>query len=290
MMKNKYAILQLTDLYLTCEQSKQIENEETFNLIAYFINKYHPDLCIFTGNQIWAEDQETGAALYQRFLEFMNQFEVKIATTFGDKETCQELTRTQLRQLEAKYSTNYAHKYCSSIANDKEAYIIESPYQQIFALDNGVDGKIEDEHLVWLQEKLKHRGKHVAHRVLFMHRPIKAYDNVFVYIGEKKDKISYAAESERVFSVLQGASNIDGIFCGHDYDNDFTFFHQGIGLNYGRVSGVSLYSDLAPGARLIHLFPERSYTTCILDSDIEAEEDAEEDLSVAELMEKIVGN
>lgn len=180
-MKQSKSVLQFTNLYLAFTEATETEDKETLNMIKALISEYQPDLCIFTGNQIYANDKEKGLAHYQLFLEFMNQFDIKIATTFGNRDAVDGDMKSELRQMEAEISQNYVKRAYRKVVNHKEAYVIEVKKQgkllhQLYMIDNGTDGVIEQAHITWLQDvqnkTLDQYGYVPKHNLLFTHHPI----------------------------------------------------------------------------------------------------------------------
>lgn len=291
-MKQSKSVLQFTNLYLAFTEATETEDKETLNMIKALISEYQPDLCIFTGNQIYANDKEKGLAHHQLFLAFMNQFDIKIATTFGNRDAVDGDMKSELRQMEAEISQNYVKKAYRKVVNHKEAYVIEVKKQgkllhQLYMIDNGTDGVIEQAHITWLQDvqnkTLDQYGYVPKHNLLFTHHPI------IEQVKSKGDMYHNSSEhsivnSNQLFSLVKDLGNIDGVFCGHSYDDDLSTSFQGIDLNYGRTSGFSLYSNLAPGARLIELNEDETYTHRIVES---IDDGADESLSEAQLIEEI---
>ncbi|ANZ34581.1 hypothetical protein AMC75_08355 [Staphylococcus carnosus] len=289
-MKQKKRVLQFTNLYLAFTEATEKEDKETLNMIEDFINEYQPNLCIFTGNQIYAEDNEKSLALYQSFLEFMNRFDIKIATTFGNRDAVSHDMKSELRKMETKISKNYVEKHYSKVVNHKEAYVIEIKEQdtllhQLYMIDNGIDGVIDQAHISWLKDvhkaTLDQYGYVPQYNFIFSHKPIIEIENVMRNMTAHNNDVS---NSEQLLSLIKELGNFDGAFYGNVYDNDFSGNYQGIDLNSGRTSGFSLYTNLAPGARLIELDDGKKYTHCIVES---KEDDADELLSEAQLMEEI---
>lgn len=287
-MKQTKTILQFTNLYLAFKECTEVEDKETLNMIQNFIYEYQPELCIFTGNQICADDQESSLGAYQLFLEFMNQFDIKVATTFGHRDVINDAMKSELRKIEAEHSKNHVEKMYSKIVNHKEAYVIEIKEQnqllyQLYIVDNGMDGVIEPAHISWLKDvhktTLDKYGYASKHNLLFSHKPVIETQNVMH--GKVTD--NDISNSDQLLSLIKVLGDFDGTFYGDVYDYDFSSNYQGIDLNGGRASGFSLYSNLAPGARLIELDSNSEYSTKIVD----IEEIEEESLTEAQLIEEI---
>ncbi len=86
---------------------------------------YKPDITILTGDQIWSEGVLDSGHVYTELMNYLNQYDTKIATTFVNHDTEGILKRCDLREIEDKHSENYIQKHHQCIIDDKEAYTIE---------------------------------------------------------------------------------------------------------------------------------------------------------------------
>ncbi len=64
---------------------------------------------------------------------------------------------------------------------------------------------------------------------------------------------------------MKEMGDIEGVFVGHDHDNDYAVMWQGILLAYGRYTGGNtVYNNLSNGARIIELTEgEKGFRTWI---------------------------
>lgn len=133
---------------------------------------------------------------------------------------------------------------------------------------------IHPEHVHWLKQTYKayqgeyHKSFH--HNLLFTHIPLQEYreiENVKEFHGSFNEPIACSKINSDLFSQMLLNRDIEGMFVGHDHDNDFTINLYGIRLNFGRVSGYNTYGDLQRGARLIELSPNGFYKSKVLEFD-----------------------
>lgn len=76
---------------------------------------YQPDITVLTGDQIWSEGVIDSGRVYKELMEYLNQYDTQIATTFGNHDTEGHLKRSDLRDIEDQYSTNYVQKIIASL-------------------------------------------------------------------------------------------------------------------------------------------------------------------------------
>ena len=71
-------------------------------------------------------------------------------------------------------------------------------------------------------------------------------------IGTRREKVCSPVLNSGLFTAMRTAGDVMGIFVGHDHNNDYTVYWQGILLGYGRYSGGNtVYNNLRAGARVI---------------------------------------
>lgn len=119
---------------------------------------------------------------------------------------------------------------------------------------------VETSQIDWVERVLL-ASPELAHSV-FLHIPIleyHAYSNIPLEQrqGDFIEGPSTAPFNTGLFDVLLDHGWVQGVFCGHDHYNDFSFKHRGILLAYGRVSGHYDYGapNFPKGARVIDCLP-----------------------------------
>ena len=55
---------------------------KTYDLIQHMMTHYRPDITVLTGDQIWSEGVIDSGRVYKELIEYLNQFDTQIATTF----------------------------------------------------------------------------------------------------------------------------------------------------------------------------------------------------------------
>ena len=133
-------ILQLSDLHIG--PHNDAKDQKKYDLIQHMMKHYRPDITVLTGDQIWSEGVIDSGRVYKELIEYLNQFDTQIATTFGNHDTEGHLKRGDLRAIEEQYSKNFVQKHHSLIIDDKEAYTIEVSSQDtlthvLYVIDGG---------------------------------------------------------------------------------------------------------------------------------------------------------
>ena len=81
------------------------------------------------------------------------------------------------------------------------------------------------------------------HNLLFTHIPLQEYrevENIKEFHGIFNEPIACSKINSGLFSQMLLNGDIEGMFCGHDHDNDFTINLYGIRLSFGRVGIITL--------------------------------------------------
>ena len=118
---------------------------------------------------------------------------------------------------------------------------------------------------------------------LFFHIPLKEYRTawnnyksngykstsdtsyVYGYMGEKKAPYIYCSEKDNdLFETAQTIGSTQGIFCGHDHTNNFSFLYRGIRLTYGYSIDSLVYKNIENlgsqrGCTMITSMPDGKY-------------------------------
>lgn len=60
-------------------------------------------------------------------------------------------------------------------------------------------------------------------------------------VGIKGENVCCPKKNTGTFQILKNYANAKGIYVGHDHDNDYKGFYQGVELAYGRKTGYGSY-------------------------------------------------
>lgn len=272
-----FRICQLTDLHLGDFPLNEA-SQKTLAAIDRLLTENTFDLIMVTGDLIWGKlvshpDQVLGA-LYDVF----NRHTVPVATTYGNHDTEGAFTRNDLRTLERRL-THPADKHFSLIVADRESYTLEVYRDQrlahvLYVWDSGAYGHwpdddqyaaVEPEQIAWFC-LLPYARNHEHHDLGFLHIPLPEYHAASHHLlsGSKNEPICSPVTNSGLFYTLLRSQNVQGLFAGHDHDNNFVARYRGLILGYGNVSGYNTYGDLPRGARVIELDGDQLTTSILL--------------------------
>lgn len=280
-----FSILQLTDLHIGSMPFHE-QDGYTFQHIKDMTEKANPDLIVITGDLIWSEGVPGPEKSFDELIKVLNELNKPIAITYGNHDSEEGITRTELREMEGKIE-QVVHKKHRHIVEDRESYCIEIKNRKgevanvLYLIDSGAldplgIGTYEFVHpdqVTWFHEVSKqynNRDKDFKQDILFLHIPLPEYKDALMYgnvVGRKNETISSPMVNTGLFTSLLLNGNVAGVFCGHDHDNDFTAEYQGIKLCYGRISGFQCYGELTRGARVIELNDHQSFDSYIIETD-----------------------
>ena len=74
-------------------------------------------------------------------------------------------------------------------------------------------------------------------------------------VGRKGEDVCCPRKNTNMFEILKNSANTKAIYCGHDHNNDYKGFYEGVELVYGRKTGYGCYGpkDMQRGATVIKL-------------------------------------
>ncbi|WP_130860153.1 metallophosphoesterase family protein [Gracilibacillus phocaeensis] len=284
-----FKIMQLTDLHVG-DLPFNDKDQQTLNLIKEQVAFVRPDLLIVTGDLIWSKNKTDPAQTMEQLIQFFNTLHTPIAITYGNHDSEEGVTRTELRAME-KQLTHPATKKHHFIVEDRECYCIELTNAQgqlenvLYVIDSGAYdflevGKYAYVHpaqVEWFRRVshyYKQEKKQTTTDLLFLHIPLPEYQEAWESgetSGEKGEEVCAPALNTGLFTSLLLDQQVKGVFCGHDHDNDFTAEFHGITLGYGRVTGFNTYGQLDRGSRIVELQGNHAFQTYIISKEQEDE-------------------
>lgn len=283
--EHPFTILQLTDLHIGSMPFHE-HDEITFRHVKEMTEKINPDLIIITGDLIWSEGVNGPERSYDRLLEELNKLQKPIAITYGNHDSEEGITRSQLREMEEKLDMLAAKKHMH-IVNDRASYCVEikNKHNQVehivYLMDTGALDPLKvgtyeyvhPEQVAWFNavaKQYQQNGHAPKQDLMFIHIPLPEYHEAFLngkVSGQKKESISSPQLNTGLFASILLQNNVAGLFCGHDHDNDYEAEYHGVRLCYGRISGFQCYGDLVRGARVIEIKDNQpSFDTYIVET------------------------
>ena len=267
-----FKIVQFTDVHYRYgwEASKTaIEN------ITNVLETEKPDLVVFTGDVIF--DKPAGKGL-DEVLSVVDSFGVPFVVTQGNHDDEQDMAHEEIYTYIQKYKNNIPTSTGDATIEISDGnktaaalYIFDShSYAQIKGL--GTYGWITlDQINAYVAESRRlteANGGTPLPALAFFHIPLPEFKEASMtdgahLIGTRREKVCSPVLNSGLFTAMRTAGDVMGIFVGHDHNNDYTVYWQGILLGYGRYSGGNtVYNNLRAGARVIVMHKgERTFDT-----------------------------
>lgn len=267
-----FTILQFTDTHIGNMPFHE-DDHRTFALIEKALTHFDIDLVMHTGDLIWSEGVKDAHIVFEKMIEKLNQTEAPKAITFGNHDSEEIITRTDLRRIFEETVPNRADKHDSLIVDDREAYtlhVLEADSDEIanviYVMDTGAEAPLpigtydwnQPEQVEWFRKTAEtyRKGDGVKRNVIFQHIPVPEYwqarENIIDGLAlETDEEISAPHLNTGLFANMVIDGETWGMFVGHDHENNFDGEYQGIHLVYGNVSGYQTYGSLERGVRII---------------------------------------
>ena len=282
-----FKIVQLTDLHIGSLPHHE-DDFKTFALIDKAFENLDADLVMITGDLIWSDGVPNADKVFLELLHRINKHDIPVAITYGNHDSEEEFTRSEMRQME-KVLDHFVEKKNTFIVDDRESYTIEiydakgeSIKNVLYVLDSGADAPlpigtydwIHPEQVNWFRkvsEQYKQDGS-LKTNLIFQHIPLPEYWQAANHIlsgecNETNDMISAPYINTGLFAAAAMNGQVAAVFAGHDHDNNFVGEHLGIQLVYGQVGGYQCYGDFERGARIIQLTPEGMETKTVVEEE-----------------------
>lgn len=278
----KFKIVQFTDVHYIAGNPKA---DIAVTRINDVLNAEKPDLVLFTGDVIFGTPAEES---YRTIMNLVADKQIPFAVTFGNHDDEQGMSRKQLFELLQTYTgnltdsvvgvsgaSNFILPILSSDGKEKDCLLYgfdSHAYSQL----KGVKGYdyIKQDQIDWYRKESRQstlaNGGTPIPAIAFFHIPLPEFnqaasDENAMLIGTRKEKACAPALNSGLFVAMKEMGDVQGVFVGHDHDNDYVVNWNDILLGYGRYTGGNtVYNNLPNGARIIELTEnEPGFTTWV---------------------------
>ena len=275
-----FRIVQFTDTHLN--QAKD-STDCVFRLISEVTAAERPELIVFTGDVV---TERAPAEKWRKFVAHMDSIGLPWTVVFGNHDDEQGMTNAEIFELIRVSPTLVMEPGPEDVAGTGNfviellAHDSDRPANILYFLDShskadsqlrgiGGYGWIERSQIDWYRETAARYGGTPA--LAFFHIPLPEYGEALngkevKMTGSRNESVCSPRLNTGMFAAMKQCGDVQGIFVGHDHDNDYIANHHGIALAYGRFSGNSIttYGRLEPGARVIIVGAgEKSFETYI---------------------------
>jgi len=277
--EKEFVILNFADIQI-CDADKGAI-DEVFTLMDILVEEVKPDLITLTGDQIMDLPMPWNRAnkkAQDRLAAKLDSYQVKWAPVLGNHDS------TGLGSVKVGYVADvYANAEYSVFRKGPGNiggwgnYIInimegESVVQTLYMMDsNNYSGKhfkqAQLDWYAWAVEGMKaYNDGEVTSSMLFMHIPFPEYKDAYEYwkdsgfdtnIGNGWTFIETEylnTEGRGVFDTFRDLSSTKYVFCGHNHNNDYSIWYQGVNLNFCVKTGDrSYYTPELQGGTAIYI-------------------------------------
>ena len=268
----RFKIVQFTDTHYIADDPR---SDAAIENIRETLDAEKPDLVVFTGDIVYGRPADKSMLTV---LMSVSERKIPFAFVFGNHDDEFDRTRTQLFELTKDMPGNLTSTTAgiTGVTNFILPIASRSSNQTCFVMyffDSNSYSTIEDvkgydyihfDQIAWYRNQSStwttNNGGSPIPSVAFFHIPLPEYnaaaaDEQTVFTGTRKEKACAPVLNSGLFTAIKEAKDIMAVFVGHDHDNDYAAYKDGIMLAYGRYSGGNtVYNNLKPnGARIIEL-------------------------------------
>jgi len=256
-----FVILNLTDIQLHNGNTTDV----LFTILDELVERTQPDLIIHLGD-LQNDNKTYGTkTMVKTVLDKIDSYNIPWAFIFGnhDKEdyTPTFISRKDMRASEiASYAlslNNCVYKngpknvsglsnYIINIVEEGSNKLVESLYMLDSCL-SGLDNTHTDFYNKAVQYTTSLNNGEKVDSIVYTHIALPAYGDVYeseklnqytnIYGSVNRDPCDLASGSKTLFSAIQQADCTKNVICGHDHDNAYYAYYQGVRLIYTMKTG-----------------------------------------------------
>lgn len=257
-------ILQVTDLHLT--YGIDYNDRHTLKLIKELNDKTNPDLIVITGD---ISMSPLGPSLFTKLISYMEDLDTPWTFVFGNHETDFDDYKEFLEKI---HDTKNLLFKVGPTFDDTKSYgnfriQVEkngNPFRQLYFLDSHTEndtesgyGYITEDQTNWFHNHLVEDQLTALRSLAFMHIPLQQYtdysNHPLIDGAMEEGIICYQGIDTGFYDEMVNFGLTDGVFVGHDHNNNFSFLKDNILLAYGQTTGYNGYGFLDRGGRVIDI-------------------------------------
>lgn len=267
----KFKIVQFTDVHYIADDPRA---DIAIQRMQEVMDAEKPDLVVITGDLIFGKPADRSL---REVLQTLADRKYPFAVIFGNHDAEFGLSGEQLYDIIKTYPgnqtqttqglsgvTNYILPVKSSDGSrDAEILYMFDSHSRIHQPGMGGYDYVKPDQIQWYRDRSREytrsNGGTPVPSLAFLHIALPEFhqavtDETSAMIGTRKEKVCSSRYNSGLFVAMKEMGDVQGVFVGHDHDNDYAVMWQDILLAYGRYTGGdTVYNNLPNGARVIEL-------------------------------------
>eukprot|EP01132_Coremiostelium_polycephalum_P002294 gene2294-2830_t len=274
----KFKIIQFTDLHYGEADTKDYLSFTAQSMVL----KTEPDidLVVMTGDSVsgyaWNGQEGWFAEKWLHLTQPMVNANLRWALAMGNHDDEADLNRRQIIDFDNTFNLSLTQQGPEDIYGATNYYLPISDQDGnvqviLYFFDSNDDncqgvtgwGCVYPNQVQWYRStslSLQQKYGRVIPAVAFMHIPIPEYMDMWNFYpvnGSLYDTgVCCFSVNTGLFAAFKEMGDVRSVHCGHDHDNDFIGYYNGIQLGYGRKSGYGGYgppTGWKHGARVLEI-------------------------------------
>ncbi|KYR02318.1 hypothetical protein DLAC_11463 [Tieghemostelium lacteum] len=274
----QFKILQFTDLhYGETDWKDYLSYNSQMGVLKY---EQDADLVVMTGDSVsgyaWNGTEGWFASKWQHLISPMINNNKRWAFTLGNHDDQGDLNRQQIVQFDQTFPLSLTQQGPTSIHGATNYWLpiadqngtVQTILYFFDSNDNNCQnvegwGCVYPDQIEWYRatsEALQAKYGRVVPAIAFMHIPIPEYMDMWNFYpvnGSLFDTgVCCFSVNTGLFAAFKEMGDVISMHCGHDHDNNFIGYYNGIQLGYGAKSGYGGYGPPVGwkhGARILEI-------------------------------------
>lgn len=280
---HRLKILQFTDLHWIVGGDFRKGDDSAMALMRSLLEKERPDLVVFTGDIVVSGG---AAGAWKEVTQPLADMQIPFVVSFGNHDTETDLTKQQALDVIRDNPYNLTYNAgdhlpgvgnCSLLIKDSATHTGKAALfffdSHAYSSDSSVKGYdwIKNEQIQWYRGQSmqyeKENGEPLP-SLAFFHIPLPEFElvrNQPSTVGNAYEPVCAPYLNSGLFAAFVERKDVEGVFAGHDHNNDYIGVLDSICLAYGRKTGYNApyHEVLERGARVIELYDNGDLDTYI---------------------------